>query len=382
MSAWPSIPLGNVASSVMGQAPPGKDCNKDGNGTIFVKAGEFGERFPVTKEWTTNPLKMAQKGDVLVCVVGATAGKVNQAIDSAIGRSVAAVRPVASSLCTEYLYYFLCGKTLELREKSQGLAQGVITRDMLEVLQIPLPPLDEQKRIAAILDQADNLRLLRQRSLDRLNTLSQVIFYEMFGDPATNPRNWPMGTIEDLTASTQYGTSEKSGETGKYPVLRMGNITNDGKIDLGQLKYTNLPVKDVAKYTVKTGDILFNRTNSPDLVGKTAVFSETDSFAYAGYLVRLRVNEKGVPEYIGAFLNSPYGKKTLRNMCKAIVGMANINAQELRKIAIPLPDIETQNLFQKKLRSLAASLKPHQSSIENLNALFASLQHRAFRGEL
>jgi type I restriction enzyme S subunit len=107
MSAYPDTLLGDVAEFIMGQAPPGAECNFDGQGTIFVKAGEFRERFPVVREWTTRPLKLARSGDVLVCVVGATAGKVNLAIDCAIGRSVAAVRPDPSKLDSSYLYRFL-----------------------------------------------------------------------------------------------------------------------------------------------------------------------------------------------------------------------------------------------------------------------------------
>jgi type I restriction enzyme, S subunit len=90
--------LGEIVDIVMGQAPLGSACNKDGNGTPFVKAGEFSEEGPIIREWTTKPLKMARKNDVLVCVVGATAGKINRGADCAIGRSVAAVRPKEGKL--------------------------------------------------------------------------------------------------------------------------------------------------------------------------------------------------------------------------------------------------------------------------------------------
>jgi type I restriction enzyme, S subunit len=160
--------LGEVAEIVMSQAPPGSACNKQGRGTIFVKAGEFNGRHPIVREWTTKPMKLARSSDVLVCVVGATAGKVSGSIDCAIGRSVAAVRPSGGKLDTSYLYNFLSTKTEILRANSQGLAQGVITREMLASLEIPLPPLAEQRRIAAILDQADDLRRKRLRDPPRL----------------------------------------------------------------------------------------------------------------------------------------------------------------------------------------------------------------------
>jgi len=126
--AWAETPLGVLIESVMGQAPPGTECNKDGRGTVFVKAGEFGEIKPVVREWTTTPLRYAKKSDVFLCVVGATCGKLNLGIDCAIGRSVAALRPL-QGLDQKYLYYFLSSKVLELRGGSVGSAQGVISKD-------------------------------------------------------------------------------------------------------------------------------------------------------------------------------------------------------------------------------------------------------------
>ncbi len=148
--------LGEVAEFIMGQAPPGAECNKVGEGTVFVKTGEFGVLYPEVCEWTTKPLKFAQTGDVLICVVGATIGKLNLAIDCAIGRSVAAVRP-AKALHTKYLYYALMPFTLALRKGSRGSAQGVIGRTDLASIELRVPPRDEQEAIVARID--DLIRL-------------------------------------------------------------------------------------------------------------------------------------------------------------------------------------------------------------------------------
>ena len=249
-------------------------------------------------------------------------------------------------------------------------------------IEIPLPPLDEQKRIAAILDQADSLRRLRQRAIDRLNTLGQAIFYEMFGDPGANQKDWDVLRIGDLAASTQYGTSSKAGAEGEYPILRMNNVTYDGKIDLGSLKYIDLEDREIDKYTIVDGDVLFNRTNSAELVGKTAVYRGKERLAFAGYLVRLRTNDRAVPDYISGFLNCRYGKKVLRGMCKSIIGMANINAKELCTIDIPVPPVAMQERYAERVAELSVSEFPLHMHLRSLHALFSSLQHRAFRGEL
>ncbi|ADZ69141.1 restriction endonuclease subunit S [Polymorphum gilvum] len=255
--------------------------------------------------------------------------------------------------------------------------------DSLKELKIPLPTLDEQRRIAGILDQADALRRLRSRALDKLNTLGQAIFHEMFGDPATNPKGWPMGVIGDLLKEAKYGSSGKANSEGRgLPMLRMGNVTYDGRIDLSDLKHIELSDKEFDKYTTRPGDLLFNRTNSKELVGKTAVVTQAEPMAIAGYLVRGRANARGNTHYISGYLNSTHGKAVLRNMCKNIVGMANINAKEFQSIPTAIPPVEIQRVYAEKLMSLRAEEAQFQASLDIASTLFASLQHRAFKGEL
>lgn len=150
--SWSLVPLGDVADFEMGQAPPGSACNRDGIGTPFVKAGEFGPERPIIREWTTKPLKFARATDVLICVVGATAGKLNLGTDCAIGRSAAAIRP-SGAIDQKFLHRFLMTRVETLRAASTGSAQGVISKVALAREEIPLPPLPEQRRIVAKLDR-------------------------------------------------------------------------------------------------------------------------------------------------------------------------------------------------------------------------------------
>jgi type I restriction enzyme S subunit len=173
-TGWEPTLLGDIADFVMGQAPPGSDCNTRGEGTPFVKAGEFGLKRPVIREWTTNPLKMATVDDVLICVVGATAGKLNLGADCAIGRSVAAIRPSAA-IHSEFLYPRLKSEVLRLRANSTGTAQGVISKDMIAQIILALPPAAEQRRIVAKLD-ALTTRLARARvELERTTLLVRTL---------------------------------------------------------------------------------------------------------------------------------------------------------------------------------------------------------------
>lgn len=125
----------------------------------------------------------------------------------------------------------------------------------------------------------------------------------------------------------------------------MNNITYGGQLDLTSLKHIDIEDKELEKYIVRKGDVLFNRTNSKELVGKTCVFNIDTPMVIAGYIIRVRTNELVLPEYLSAVLNSSYGKATLAGMCKAIVGQANINAQELQDIKISIPPIELQKEY-------------------------------------
>jgi type I restriction enzyme S subunit len=247
-------------------------------------------------------------------------------------------------------------------------------------IRVPLPLLDEQRRIAAILDKAEELRTKRRQALTGLDAFTQSIFHSMFGDPISNPMGWPMVRVGDALESAKYGSSEKAALVGTTPVLRMNNLTYGGQLDLSQMKYLSGDVDE--KYLVRLGDVLFNRTNSAELVGKTAVYTGPEPMAYAGYLVRLRTNASCRPHFLGTFMNLPSTKKTLRNMCKSIVGMANINAQEVQTIKMPLPHVEKQNDFEARLMAINHLKDHNHAQLRELDTLFASLQHRAFKGEL
>lgn len=273
------------------------------------------------------------------------------------------------------------GKIIDQAHGGVGLKH--ITKKKLLEIEIPLPSLPEQKRIAAILDAADALRNQRRQSITELDLLLQSTFLEMFGDPVENPKGWDVGCIGDLLESASYGTSKKANDgDGEYPILRMNNITYSGGWNFSSLKYIDFDEKEKKKYLVNKGDILFNRTNSKELVGKTAVYRRSEPMAFAGYLVKGIPSSNANSEYIGGFMNLPQTKLLLQNMCKSIIGMANINAKEFQAIAIPKPPIELQEKFAEIVEGIEGQKARLQAHLTELDTLFASLQQRAFNGEL
>jgi restriction endonuclease S subunit len=186
---WVETNLGLVSEFIMGQAPLGERCNKDGIGTPFVKAGEFDENRPKIVEWTTDPLKMAKSSDVLVCVVGATAGKINLGADCAIGRSVAAVRP-GQELNQFFLYYLLSLELSNLRSGSRGSAQGVITKDDLHRIAVNLPPLTEQERIIEIISSMDKLADQTQLAITEAQNLRSGLLSDLLSGEHEIPASY------------------------------------------------------------------------------------------------------------------------------------------------------------------------------------------------
>jgi type I restriction enzyme S subunit len=231
----------------------------------------------------------------------------------------------------DFLARFIKAKSSVILQWVRATTADNFPIDKLKKLPVPLPPLEEQRRIAEVLDRAEALRAKRLTTLAQLDSLTQSIFLDLFGDPATNLKGWPVKRIGDLLESASYGTSEKSAATGEFPVLRMNNITRTGEMDFSDLKFMDLQTGQHDRYLVRAGDVLFNRTNSAELVGKTGIFRESKPMAYAGYLIRLRLNKLNDPEFLSAFLNSGYSKRMLRGMCKSIIGMANINATEIKR---------------------------------------------------
>ncbi|OEL97314.1 restriction endonuclease [Escherichia coli] len=324
--------------------------------------------------------KTIPKGTIVFAKIGEAIKQNFRAVTSVemvIDNNVMGLVPDNNIVDTNYLFYFM--RSLELYQFCGATTIPALRKSMLENIQIPLPPLSEQKRIAAILDKADGIRQKREQAIKLADDFLRAKFLEMFGTPANNIHRFPTGKIRDLVDSVNYGTSAKASiDSGEYPILRMGNITYQGGWDFTDLKYLDLSVKEKDKFLVKEGDLLFNRTNSKELVGKTAVYEENRPMAFAGYLIRVRPNPIGNNYYISGYLNSIHGKITLMNMCKSIVGMANINAQELQNIEILIPPKHLQDEYEIIYKKIKKGLSIYDKSAMQLQLLASNLSNEYF----
>ena len=289
-------------------------------------------------------------GDVLLTIVG-TVGR-TAVVDETmpcftLQRSVAVLHPKAEICNSKYLMYALQGKRSYIESHAKGVAQKGIYLKEVSDIDLNVPSLSEQEDIVAVLDKVDSIIHARRQELQKLDELIKARFVELFGTYPANEKGWETGTIRDLVSEVRYGSSRKAadGDSGKYPYLRMNNITYSGELDLTDTKTIDIPDEELPKCTVRRGDVLFNRTNSKELVGKTCVYDRDEMMVLAGFVVRVRVNERILPEILSAFLNTDFSKQMLLAMCKAAIGQANINAQELQNIGIYIPPIELQREF-------------------------------------
>ncbi|EIZ1351235.1 restriction endonuclease subunit S [Vibrio vulnificus] len=387
--SWPMVKLADIANVVTGATPKKRSEYYDGD-VPFVTPGDLGETSGITSTSRTltqegaDSVRSIPAGSVMVCCIGATIGKVGIAEKTVVtNQQINSLVVDERKAFPKYVYYYCATLKEKLKAASSSTTMPIVNKSNFSQFEIPLPPLDEQKRIAAILDKADAIRQKRKQAIELADEFLRSVFLDMFGDPVTNPKGFSVGTIRDIVSTVNYGTSGKASETdGEFPILRMGNITYKGGWDFSDLKYIDLDDKDQGKYLARKNDLLFNRTNSKELVGKTAVFNESRPMAIAGYLVRVRTNELGNPWYISGYLNSSHGKQTLLNMCKSIVGMANINAQELQDIKILLPPVELQNKYESIVKEVTERASRHHESVKELQVLFNALSQKAFSGQL
>ena len=253
-----------------------------------------------------------------------------------------------------YLSYFLKSKNFknQISKLITGSAQLNFGGSHLKKINLFLPELNVQKKVSTLLLLVDNTIKDMQRKLSILEQLTKSLFTTMFGDIKTNDKNWEIKKLGEVI-QTQYGTSKKATSivTG-FPILRMNNITYSGEMDYRDLKYIELSDNEKEKFLLKKGELLFNRTNSKELVGKTGLFELDTPMAFAGYLIKMKPSNLIHSKFLLFFMNSEFMKKLLYNKAKNIVGMANINAKELEDFSIILPPIELQNKFAEKVEKI------------------------------
>ncbi len=385
---YPTQKLGDVCRTYSGGTPSRARLNYFGGGVPWVTITDMLQGIVIaTKETLSNEgvanssAKLLPVGTILISIFATIGRTAVLGVEATTNQAIAGVVPNdPSQLDPRYLKYFLDSMHSFLNSEARGVAQPNINQGILRALEVPLPPLAEQHRIVDLLSRAEGIVRLRREAQQKTAELIPAIFLEMFGDPATNPKGWPIVSLGQALSAADYGSSTKASDDGQgLPLIRMGNVGFDGNLDLSKLKFVQLDNAAVEKYALRKGDILFNRTNSKDLVGKTGMWNDSMHAVVASYFIRLRVNpELLAPTYLWVFMNGRHMKRVLFDTARGAIGQANINSKELTAFRIALPPLSLQKAFEQYVESVQSVRAQQASASAKAETNFDAMLSRAF----
>ena len=322
-------------------------------------------------------------------VVGKAARALND-YEGGFGAFCKVLRPGPSVDPAYFAHFF---RTQEYRQRMSTLAAGVninnLRNEHLDEIQIPIPELREQRRITAILDKTDALRAKRRTALAYLNTLTQCIFIDMFGDPVTNPTGWEIGGLDNWLDNIDSGWSPKclnrKALIGEWGVLKLGAVTWC-EFDESAQKALPLSLSPRPELEVAPGDLLFTRKNTYDLVAAVAyVHKVRPRLMLSDLIFRLRL-KSGIemnPVFLWQLLIQPKQRQVIQKFAGGSAGsMPNISKAKLRTLKLIKPPLDRQHRYAAIVNSVEQQKASQRAHMAELDTLFASLQSRAFRGEL
>jgi type I restriction enzyme S subunit len=325
---------------------------------------------------------------VLVTCRGATCGTVNLSQANAwINGNAMVVKPKKSNVDLHFLKHYLIAG-VDLNIAITGAAQPQITRQTLSPIKIKLPPLAEQKRIAAILDKADEIRRKRQQTIAKLDQLAQSIFVEMFGDLTAKNGHWPYGCINDFVAGFESGKSLVANDEdsdSKYKVLKVSAVTS---LTFKPNECKSLPSGYLppSSHFVKTGDLLFSRANTVDLIGATAfVYTTPNNLVLPDKLWRFVWHSpaRAHPLFVrNLFQQIKFREQISKRSTGTSGSMKNISQNKVLSIPVSYPPLALQEQFANRIEKLEQLKADNLAALAKQTQLFASLQHQAFTGQL
>ena len=301
--------------------------------------------------------------------------------DGVCSTEILPVLPKEGKLDRYYLFHYLGTKRFVdwASDNVSGANLPRLSPALLNEALLPHRPLPEQQAIAQQLERADRLRRLRQHALTISDQYLQNVFLEMFGDPETNPKGWDRAEIAEVIASSQYGTSQKSNTDGLgYPVIGMNHITYSGRMDVVDFNHVELDQADFDDLALQQGDILFNRTNSTELVGKTAVWNLDLQAVPASYLIRIKLKDSVTPEFFAALLNTPHFKRTFVDRCKRAVSQSNVSPTLLKEFVMYVPPRPLQDSFTTVVQKHERLRRMQVEALRQAEQLYETLLEEAF----
>ncbi len=305
-------------------------------------------------------------------------------INSLLNQRVCKLSQFSDNINPRFLFYGINKYLKEIEEVTAFTTVKHISSKQIENIEIPIPSLSEQNYIVELIDKSFSAIDRAKANLEKNLQNAKDLFQSELNSILTDTR-WEVRELGSVCKKVEYGSSAKSVAEGSLPVLRMGNIRN-GRFNWDNLVFSNNE-KDNEQYLLRYNDVLFNRTNSPELVGKTAIYKGERPAIFAGYLIRIHRDENLLDaNYLNYYLNSDVALGYGKTVVISSVNQANINGSKLKTYPIPLPTLVEQQIIVERLDRLNDQIeglaKIYTQKLQNLEELKKSILQKAFTGQL
>lgn len=380
---WELKNLNDVTEIIMGQSPPSNTYNNENIGLPFFQGkAEFGKRHPKIKIFCSNPKKTATKNDILMSV-RAPVGSINISnTDCCIGRGLCAIR-CKDKLNFLYLYHYLKANEKSISLKGVGSTFTAISKKDVHNIEIPLPPLLVQKKIADMLEKTEKLKTWRVEADKLTDEFLKSTFMEMFGDPVKNPKGWDIKTIEDFSSEIvdcPHSTPKHVEYITDFPCIRTTELKG-GYIDWKQMKYLDEEEyeKRVKRLVPVAGDVIYGREGS---FGEAVRIPANTKISLGQRVMLFRPNSKVCnSEFFWALLNSDsIYFQALKKTNGSTVG--HVNIKDIKKFKCIFPPLPLQQKFTAIVQQVEQMRQCQQESKAHIDDLFNALMQKAFKGEL
>ncbi len=380
--------LGDVSFTTSGGTPLRSKLDYFGGDIPWVKSGDLCDGLiPVTDEFLTeaglagSSAKLLPSGTLLMAMYGATVGKLGiLGFPAATNQAVCAIVP-QDELDRDYLFHFLLAKREELIASSRGGAQPNISQTIIRDLEVPLPPLDEQRRIVDLLNRASGIRRLAEAAQAKARALIPALFAEMFGDPATNPKGWPIVGLSDAAAIRSGVTKGRkvSATVRPVPYMRVANI-QDGVLAMSEVKEIEITEDELRRFRLEAGDLLMTEGGDIDKLGRTAIWTgEIDPCIHQNHVFCVRLDRsRALPDYVATLAGSGYGKAYFLKVAKRTTGIASINKTQLSQFPLLLPPLDLQREFETRVAEAKSQIAFAERAGRTAEALTQSIMAKVF----
>lgn len=388
MSQWPLKPLGEICSTTSGGTPSRSHPEYFGGNIPWIKSGDLtdgvviGFDESITEEAIrSSSAKLFPKETILIAMYGATVGKLGMlGIEAATNQAVCGITP-SDELDRWFLFFFLLSQRQNLIGQSTGGAQPNISQKIVRELLVPVPPLSEQRRIVDFLSHAEGIVRLRREAEKKAAELIPALFLDMFGDPATNPKEWPVRKVSDFVSRFEGGKNIRAGaENGSpYRILKVSAATS-GIYRESESKPSPDGYSPPISHIVRTGDMLFSRANTEELVGATAIVDRTDGKTLLpDKLWRFVWAEPVEPVYMHALFQSPHVRRELGRLSSGTsASMRNISQAKLLDFQTPVAPYSAQKKFSECAAAVQSILSQQFTAEAKAKATFDALLAQAF----